>query len=374
MNRTEGYINTMYKILKSGGYQRTLHYHNTPGLYKSLYEKQIQYISEHYVTYGFEDLNHKKIRDLHVREAGKCSIIIGMFDGYRNHFDIMYPILKASGLTAWYLLVADFLNTPVKEQEKMLEPYLMQYYLGEYPDRRYAMNWEEAREVQKTQVIVNHTSTHYFMKQDTDRKRLEYEICHSHELIEKELGNAPKAFSWLGGAEYGTNQDASAMLRELGYQYLIGYELEDIRKREGSGLCGTGSENMPTADQNNSLSDIRKREDQDRGQTGSMGRQAADWMTAADLPQLEEEIRYHQHVMGRIGIFSAVPAILPFYHVENPAEESENKEDAEFAQHFWTLAMYLKERLSFDEWHAAHKALDILAVNLIGKDFPYHEE
>lgn len=340
MNQSYGYINRMYGILKCGGYQRTLHYHNTPGFHQHLYEKQLTYIKEHYVTYGTEDLAHKKERDIGVQKSGKQSMVIGLFDGYRNNYDVMFPALEKYGLKAWYLLVADFLNTPVEEQERMLEPYLMQYYLGEYTDRRYAMSWDEAREVSQNHVIVNHSSTHYFMKPDTDEQRLKYEIYHSHDLIEKNAGICPKVFSWLGGAEFETNVRASKMLRGLGYQYLIGYELEDISE-ETAACCHT--------------------------------QQEPEMRITEDVSRLEEEIRYHQSIIEEIGIFSAVPAILPFYHVDNPLSNGESGEDLELAQHFMSLAVYLKERLSFDEWNAAHKALDILAVNMIGKDFPYHE-
>lgn len=340
MNMSYGYINRMYEILRSGGYQRTLHYHNTPGMHRDLYEKQLEYVSEHFAAYGMKDMNRKKEREIQVQSSGKKSIVIGLFDGYRNNYDVMFPILKKYGLTAWYLLVADFVNTRPEEQEKMLEPYLMQYYLGEYADRRYAMNWDEVREVSKTQVIVNHSATHYFMKQDTDEQRLKYEIYHSHALIEKETGIRPKVFSWLGGAEYETNSLAAKMLRELKYQYLIGNEFEDITER--------------------SESNIRIPEE-------------PEFTELPDASQIEAEIRYHQEVIEQIGIFSAVPAILPFYNVDDPMGSGGNEEDQKLAAHFWQLAEYLKERLSFDEWHAAHRALDILAVNLIGKEFPYHE-
>lgn len=349
MNKQEGYIDKIYAILMGGGYQRTLHYHNTPVFHKEVYERQMEFISRNYVTYGTEDLSDKKTRDAQVRQGGKLPIVIGLFDGYRNHYDVMLPILEKYGMTAWFLLVTDFVNTSPEKQEKMLEPYRMQYYLGEYKDRRYAMNWEEAGRVCETQVIVNHSSTHYFMKPDTDVRHLEYEICHSHDLIKEKLGISPRVFSWLGGAEYGTNSQASGMLQKLGYQYLIGYELEMIGAEEGQ----DGGQVCDPA--------VTRREDRRKPEGEDI-----------DTAQLEEEIRYHQEVMEQVGIFSAVPAILPFYQAASPKKGTGNSEDREFAWHFRMLAEYLRDRLSFDEWHAVHRALDILAVNLLGKTFPYH--
>lgn len=338
MNSTNCYIEKLYQILKAGGYQRTLHYHNTPSFYGKLYEKQLKYIAEHYVSLNLKNLSLKLQRDT-FEHPDKKSILIGLFDGYRNNYEVLYPMLGRYGLTAWYLLVSDFLNTPVKEQEKMLEPYHMQYIVGEYEDGRYAMSWEEAREVSRKHVIVNHSSTHYFITSDTDEKRVCYEIDHAHGMIEKNTGTRPIVFSALGGADFYTNPTVSKKLREKGYQYMIGYCLENIAIQDKRDI----TENVPYED-----------------------------TVFLDEAQVEQEIRYYQIVMDRVGHYSAVPAILPFYNVDAPNIGAGTQEDKEFAVHFKSIASYLRDRLSFDEWHASHRALDVLAVHMIGENFPYH--
>lgn len=344
----KGYIEKLCRIFRAGGYQRTLHYHNTPGKYERLYEEQIKYIADHYHTLSADNLKNRFV------DGVGHSIIIGLFDGYRNNYDVMCPIMKKYGQTAWYLLVADFLDTPVKEQEGRLERYRMQYLLGEYKDRRYAMNWDEARLASQNHTIVNHSSTHFFLKPDSGRKDLEYEIYHSHDLIAKNTGVIPKVFSWLGGGEYGTNSAATEMLQEKGYEYLIGYELENIAPVI-DGLPKTAVET--------------KTEDEKK----LPGCQKI--MPEFTDEKLEEEINHHQSIMATIGIFSGVPAILPLYRAEAPQVGKDNEtkeEDLIFASHFYRLAFYLRERLKITEWDAAHRALDVMAVNMIGEGFPYH--
>lgn len=337
-----GYIDYLHKVIAAGGYQRTLHYHNTPHFHKKLYEEQMDFIQKNYVTYNLDDINNKlKYGEASILEKSeKKSIVIGFFDGYRNNFDVMYSILEERGLTAWYLLVADFLNTPVGEQEKMLEPYLMQYVLGEYEDGRYAMSWEEAKRAGASHVLVNHSSTHTFMKSETPKDKLEYEIYHSHQLIKENTGIEPKVFSWLGGADYETNPSASGMLRETRYQYLIGYRFENIEKQSDIDLV-------------------------------DMDRMSGEGSTMT-VEEMQEEIKYHQNVMENIGIFSAVPAILPFCMVDHPIGNHGVAEDMELANDFRGLAMFLAETQNLHEWMAANKALDVLAVNRIGKGFPFH--
>ena len=370
----KGYIEKLYWILRGGGYQRTLHYHNTPRDHEKLYEEQMKYIKEHYHTVSLAELENtflrrqrgnqeedgkkRKIQTEQDRQ-GKPEIVIGLFDGYRNNFDAMYPILEKYGQTAWFLLVADFLDTPAEQQEGKLEEYRMQYMLGEYNDRRYAMSWDEARLAARSHTIVNHSSTHFFMMPDTKKEALEYEICHSHELIVRNTGIVPRVFSWLGGGEFSTNREASKMLQVKGYEYLIGYELENIKPEAEKPDPGSkmAAELRIKAEEN--LADLQGR--------------------ICDYPEeeLEEEIRYHQKIMETIGIFSAVPAILPLYRAETPEIPKipiNNKEDISFAAHFYRLASYLRNHLRIPEWDAAHRALDIMAVNMIGEGFPFHLE
>ncbi len=353
MENGNGYIENLYRIMRGGGYQRTLHYHNTPRFYDKLYEEQISYIACHYHTVGMSELEDRLFGRTEDQE-NKPSMVIGLFDGYRNHYDVIYPILERYGMTAWFLLVADFLDTPADEQEGRLEQYKMQYLLGEYKDRRYAMDWEEARQAAQNHVIVNHSSTHFYLTPDTGEKELKYEILHSHELIMKNTGITPKAFSWLGGGEFATNPAASEILRKMGYEYLIGYELENICREQASRRDGQG---------------IKWK---NKDLTVDCLYPVPDKISWDQQEKIQEEIHYHQKVMDSIGIFSAVPAILPLYRAELPSVHGEKEEDAAFAIHFYQLSMYLRERLKISEWEAAHRALDIMAVNMIGEGFPYH--
>lgn len=149
-------------------------------------------------------------------------------------------------------------------------------------------------------------------------------------------------FSWLGGGEYSTNPTASKMLQEKGYKYIIGYELENI--------CPVGKDTLSWPE---------------------IGSDVVGNHIMAD-EKIEEEIRYHQSIMETIGIFSAVPAILPLYRAEKPYIGQGQEEDILLADHFYNVACYLRKNLKLSEWEAVHRALDILAVNMIGEDFSYH--
>lgn len=327
-------INRIYTYLKHGCYQRTLHYHNTPKKNEELYRKQLAYMKENYEVLSpkqaYEYLQGKET-------SNRPSIIIGAFDGYRNNYEVLWKLLETYELKAWFLLVTDFLDTPADEQKNLLLKYKMQWYPEEYADGRYAMRWDEAKEIAQTQVIVNHTSTHYMLTENTPEEILQYEIEQAHEKIVKEIGKRPEIISWLGGAGLGKNKLAEEKLRKLGYHFQIGQQLEYF--------------------------DDHDRTDIEEEQAVPDGTEKC---------VLAEEVRRQEALFGNIGWYSAVPAILPFYQRGYMVTDKERQKDIEMAKHFASLAYYLQDTCRLNNEEAAQQALDVLAVNRIGEGFPFY--
>lgn len=332
---SRNYTEEIYTLLKCGCYQRTLHYHNTPKVYDRLYNAQIEYIVKNYEVYGIEDIEKKVMgykKDL------KPSIVIGAFDGYRNNYDVLHRILIKHNLKAWFLLVTDFINTPIIEQEGKLHLYNMQYMLDEYSDKRYAMSWEEAKEIADKHVIVNHSATHFRLDAESKYDNIIYEIEQSHKLIFDHIEVEPIVFSWLGGGDCTTNASALKTLLKNNYEYLIGYRFEKI---------GMGNKEFPW-----------KIEDYN-------GCEISDKI-------LNDEIVYHEQVMKNIGIFSAVPAILPLYQAGKSIAYVGNDQDRMLADHYYHLSNKIFKNRRISDRDAAFQALDVLAMNMLGKEFPYH--
>lgn len=329
-----GDIDKIYTWLKHGCYQRTLHYHNTPKKYESLYAKQLDYICWRYETVSLLDVQSYLKTGIKKKHPG---IMIGAFDGYRNNYDVLNKLLVERKLKGWYLLVTDFLNTPAQMQESVLTPYQMQWFPDEYDDGRYAMNWEEAAEIGRDHTIVNHTSRHFRLTEETDIRTLQYEIIHAHGMIMEKIGKAPDIISWLGGACLEKNAAAEKMLRQYGYHYQIGYRLEYF--------------------------DENDREDNE-------------WEIA--IPDgtaekyLDREIRRYEQIISNIGWYSAVPSILPLYQKGYLITDGGREEDRELAAHYAALVKCLVKTRKMDESAAAWQALEVLAVNGIGEGFQFH--
>lgn len=330
-------LNRYYTALKHGWYQRTLHYHNTPERFRELYLRQLHYIREHFRT-----ITPKAAADRLLQKGGSAEKdwVIGAFDGYRNHYEVLYPILEELGLHGWFLLVTDFLDVPVKEQEKSLTTYRMQYLLHEYPDGRYAMNWEEAKEIGENHTIVNHSCTHFSLAEDTDEKILHEEIRRSHGRILEKTKIRPQVFSYLGGADMGLNPKAADLLKEMDYHFLIGYQLEYFEKENPLPVYETPDLKEP-------------------------------WF-GYEPGELKEQAEYYDSVIEGIGWFSAVPAILPFTRCGYVDLGRKDEAGEKLAGHFAALAVWLMRHRNLPEKDAANRAMEILAFWEIGKEFPYH--
>ncbi len=334
--KTGGSIDRIYTWLKHGCYQRTLHYHNTPKLNEKLYEKQLDYMNEHYKTVCPEEVKNYLGG---AARGERPSIVIGVFDGYRNNYDVLWRLLEERGMKAWYLLVTDFLDAPAARQEGVLLPYRMQWMPGEYADGRYAMDWEEAARISENHVIVNHSATHYPLTDKTPEDTIQYEVVHAHERIVEKLGKKPDVFSWLWGAWLGVNPAADSVLKSLGYHFQIGYRMEYFEKDEKESAEPVWEPAVPDE---------------------------------SEPAVLEEEIRRQDQVIGNIGWYSAVPAILPLYQKGRLVTEGNVPEDIEMAGHFAAVAYHLMKVQYLDEDSAAQRALEVLAVNRIGEGFLFH--
>lgn len=330
-------INTIPSIasrLAAGAYVRSLHYHNTPLPHRERYQRQLAWVAERYSAIRPADLAARFAGDRFL--TPKPPLLVGLFDGYRNNAHVMAPLLGEQGLAGWFLLVADFLNTPPGEQRAMLEPYSMQWLEGEYPDGRYAMTWDQAAAIARDHTIVNHTSTHYQLGENTPPETLAYETQHAQELIAGHCGCSPQAFSWLGGAWYAQHPQAGEQLGRLGFRYLLGYFLEDITPdTAGDGIA------VP----------------EDCGPPPSPGELSADLLRA-----------FREH-MARRTIFDAVPAILPLHRPLGTIRSGGGAADRQLAGEFLTYANHFTGEM--DEWQAACTALELLAFATIGDGFPH---
>ncbi len=219
----------MLRYLINNSYIRVVNYHNTNPADSGRFEAEIKYFSEHFVPVRMKDLDTFFATKRWPYE--KPGLIPAIFEGFRNHYDVMLPILDRYQFTGWFYLPGFFMDVPVLEQLDFSEEHELNITDKDlYPDGRVAMNWDEVRRISENHEICCHSGTHFEITKETPDEDMYREIVLSKRHLEEKIGREVEVFCWLYGEEYSYNTRAQKYLKEAGYKYVLSnLKLEKIR-------------------------------------------------------------------------------------------------------------------------------------------------
>ncbi|MCK1992952.1 polysaccharide deacetylase family protein [Peribacillus muralis] len=217
--------------LLQGGYIRVINFHNTPGFRVEEYERQLSFYREHFESVSEEDLN--VFFETKKWKKPKPGLILSFYNGYRNNYDIMYPLLEKYGFIGRFFVATEFLSIPAEYQKEYAGNHTLGLINDEYDDYRQALSWDEVRELGKRHIIASHTKTHSKLMLSSTHEEMAREIIDSKQEIEEQLQREISSFAWLGGEEYASNPGAAHYLKLAGYQYLFSnLKIEKITAKE----------------------------------------------------------------------------------------------------------------------------------------------
>ncbi len=210
----------MYRYLKNNAYIRVVNYHHTHPVDAEKFEREFAAFRKHFSAVTVADMDRFFATGKWHKE--KPGLIPAIFEGFRDHYDVIYPILEKYGFTGWFYIPAFFADVPVREQVEfanLAELDIMDTDL--YADGRVAMNWDELREIAKHHEICCHTGSHFQIGRETPDHDMFREIVVSKRCMEQKLGKPVDVFCWLYGEEFSYNVRAQKYLRQAGYRYVV---------------------------------------------------------------------------------------------------------------------------------------------------------
>ncbi|MEG1012026.1 MAG: polysaccharide deacetylase family protein [Ruthenibacterium sp.] len=211
----------MMQRLSADGFVRVVNYHNTKIRDTARFEAEIAYFAEHFSPVTLQDLD--LLFTTHKWHKDKPGLIPAIFEGYRNHYDVILPLLEKYGFTGWFYVPAFFLDVPPMQQAEFCKSHRLRSTAeDEYPDGRYALTWDELRTIAKNHEVCCHTGTHFNLDENSSQEEMYREIVLSKRRMEQELNRSIDVFCWLGGKEYGEYPKSHPYLKEAGYRYLVG--------------------------------------------------------------------------------------------------------------------------------------------------------
>ena len=198
---------------------RAVNIHNTPRSSASRLEAQLEGFTHDFSSVNEEELDAYLATG--VWRKPKPGLILAVYEGYRNGFDVLLPLLDRYGWVGWFFVITGFIDTPPSRQFEFAAGHDIDMTTREYErDGRYAMTWEELRTVGTRHVIASHTRTHVSLAGLGPAAR-ESEVLGAQRDLETHLGRPARAFASLGGPAYGVDPATDAWIDRAGYQFVF---------------------------------------------------------------------------------------------------------------------------------------------------------
>ena len=147
-----------------------------------LFEEHLRYIKENHTVISFRHFAEGLV---YGTKVPKNAVVITFDDGYRDNYEVAYPLLKKYEAHATIFVVSGFVN---KEVDLVGVPGWE------------AMSWDQLRELDKSAFVEigAHTDTHPILS-SLEPQNAEYEIGHSREELSKKLGRDVDLFAYPNG-------------------------------------------------------------------------------------------------------------------------------------------------------------------------------
>ena len=197
---------------------RVVNFHSTPRSRDLEYREQIARLGKSFSAVTEADLDrYLATGQWHKAKPG---VIPAIYEGYRNGYDVIVPLLEEFGLIGWFFVITDFLKTPPPEQLTFARAHDIGIETVEYPDGRYALSWNELREISRRHVVASHARSHVLLTA-LDQAARESEVLGSQHDFKEHLGRPVRTFVSYGGPEYGVYPATDKLIDQAGYQFVF---------------------------------------------------------------------------------------------------------------------------------------------------------
>jgi peptidoglycan/xylan/chitin deacetylase (PgdA/CDA1 family) len=217
----------LYRALAGGRYVRAVNFHATPERLAGPLEEQLSRLAAAFAPVSYGDL----VRLVETGEwrHDRPGVILNFFDGFRDNFGVVAPILDRLGMVGWFFVVSGWITTPPEDQRSFARRHTIDlpYHEEDLPaDGRIALSPEELRDLaERGHVVASHTRTHVSASAGTvpglPPAALRREAATSKHDLEEIVGHPVGALAWLEGAALGANAAADEAVTRAGYGILF---------------------------------------------------------------------------------------------------------------------------------------------------------
>lgn len=185
------------------------------GIYvlEDVFDKQMKYLKDNgYQTITFEDIKNGEWRNRF--NKGNKWIMLTFDDGYKDNYEVAFPILKKYGFKSTIYLLGEVkynkwdVDNPKNPEEKFI-----------------LMDNKEILEMQEYGIeFGGHTLTHPMLAK-LDLEDARREIIESRKILNKKLGKEMNCFAYPYG---NLNEEVKKIVKEVGYKFAVATDSGDI--------------------------------------------------------------------------------------------------------------------------------------------------
>jgi hypothetical protein len=197
---------------------RTVNFHNTSRARADQYDYELAHYSKSFSSVNEDDLDAYMTTGRWRKP--KPGLIIAVYEGFRNGYDVLAPLLERHRFTGWFFIITGFINAAVKDQLSFAESHRIRMQTHEYSDGRYALTWDELRALDRNHVVASHTRSHTQLSL-LDAATLEREVIGAQEDCQENLGHPVRTFSSLTGPAHGEHPDTDRLVIAAGYDFVF---------------------------------------------------------------------------------------------------------------------------------------------------------
>ncbi len=206
---------------------RVCNFHSTPRHRAKEYDHQLSQYAQFFSSVNEEELAEYLITgNWHKPKPG---LIVAVYEAFRNGYDVLAPLLERHGFTGWFFVITGFIDTAPADQVAFAETHRIRMRTFEYPDARYALTWDELRQLDRKHVIASHTRSHRELSL-LDWETAEHEVVGAQEDLRCQLGHPAHTFASLTGPAFGDHGQTDRLILQAGYRYVFSnYRIQRVR-------------------------------------------------------------------------------------------------------------------------------------------------
>lgn len=206
---------------------RAVNFHNSSKAKVDDYDRQLAHYSQAFTSVNQDELDDYLATGTWTKS--KPGLIVSIYEGYRNGYDVLLPLVEKHGFIGWFFVITGFVNSVIKDELPFALGHDIDMLTREYPDGRYALTWDELRQIDRKHVIASHTRSHQKLS-SMPPGALREEIVGAQEQFRKHLGHPVRAFASLTGPAYGEHAPTDRLVNAAGYDFVFSnFRIQRIR-------------------------------------------------------------------------------------------------------------------------------------------------